>query len=420
MIVDLRNCATASDKFRKALDLALQETDGSQRLVKLSEVFRDFGQIVPRTVDIGAAFYFVWSTATKSVSTGQQLEMVARAALSAKIGVEGSVDASAEFADGLGTKVTADSLKKKVHTRAFGGNVKKLDADGNIDGSAWFATIDDPDLWAIIGRREFIPLTEFLPQDTQQKIKDAWDAAVADAWGGRPPKNPAYVLPDFHGTPPDFRSKPFTLSTSAGTEVVLTASAVPGELNGTSPSSRLAAAVDEGLTWELKYTNQCTTDQDDGTPLYWVLEHQSPAVQARRVQAQRRVDAENASIAQMGDDVGLLPRPADRVALAAISHSGNWFAGALDAASVLNEPAVGSHAVWSVAPADPSRFDPRRPNKYVITNHQTGLVLGELTTGRDLTPDGSEMTAAKLVAAPADVDLANGGPTAWLVRLYDT
>jgi hypothetical protein len=418
MIVDLRNCATASEQFRTAVDIALAENDSSQRLLKLSEVFRNFGHVVPVTIDIGAAYYFVWKTATKNVSTGEKVETVASAALSAKL-KKGSVEAKATFADGTGKTFTADTMLKAIHCRAFGGNVDSLDDTGSIDVGSWMATKDDPNLWAVIDRRNFVSVTEFLPPQTQTRVKEAWDKAVSDAWGGHPPRNPGYALPDFHGSPPDVSSKPFTLSTSVGSERVLTPNILPGQVNDTSPFSKIMAAVDEGLTWKLAYTKRCTTDQLDGVPLYWILEHQSPAVSTRRLKDQQRVDAKNRAIDQMGGGASAhVPRPASQLALSAVSRGGSWYAGVMDAATVLAESPVGSPAVWSVAPADPSTVDPSKPNKYVIRNQKTGLVLGALATSRDLTPDGSEITAATLVQPPAaDVDLTKG-PTAWVVRLH--
>ena len=122
--LNLKECATASERFKTAIGSALDAYDRSKNIQPLLEVFKDYGTAVPSEVTLGGQLLFVHTEDCQGKVNESEVEEVISAAVNIKTTkAEGSVGAS--FQNAQGNKVTGDSVNKATD---FDGQRRGLDA----------------------------------------------------------------------------------------------------------------------------------------------------------------------------------------------------------------------------------------------------------------------------------------------------
>ena len=166
--LNLKDCATASDRFKTAIRTALEVYDKNGNITPLLTVFEEFGTAVPSAVVLGGQLLLVHTEDCQGSVNERDVENVISAAVSIKTTkAEGS--AGATFQNAEGTKVSADRVHKSTTFTVRGG-----DATRASDPQTWPATVKPPSQWAVIGRSKLTSVVEWLPDDLRARVMALW------------------------------------------------------------------------------------------------------------------------------------------------------------------------------------------------------------------------------------------------------
>jgi MAC/Perforin domain len=166
--LNLKECATASERFKTAIRAALGAYDKSTDIKPLLKVFEEFGTAVPSEVILGGQMLLVHTEDYQGTVNESEVENVISAAVSIKTTkAEGSVGVS--FQNAQGNKVSGDSVNKATTFTVRGG-----DATRASDPPSWPGTVKPPSQWAVIGRSKLTPILEWLPEDLRSRVMTLW------------------------------------------------------------------------------------------------------------------------------------------------------------------------------------------------------------------------------------------------------
>ena len=166
--LNLRECATASERFRSAIRTALDAHDRSGDVKPLLQVFEEFGTAVPGEVILGGQMLLVHTEDYQGTVNEKEVENVISAAVSIKTTkAEGSVGAS--FQNAQGSKVSGDSVNKATTFTVRGGDATKAS-----DPQNWPGTVKPPSQWAVIGRSKLVSILDWLPDDLRARVLGVW------------------------------------------------------------------------------------------------------------------------------------------------------------------------------------------------------------------------------------------------------
>ena len=162
----LKECATASERFKTAVRTALDAYDKSKAIQPLLDVFTAYGTAVPNEVILGGQMVLVTEEDYQGTVNESEVENVISAAVSIKTTkAEGSAGAS--FQNAEGKKLTADQVSKSMKLTVKGG-------DSTKDPQSWPGTVKPPSQWAVIGRSNLTSIVEWLPEDLRSRVKTVW------------------------------------------------------------------------------------------------------------------------------------------------------------------------------------------------------------------------------------------------------
>ena len=166
--LNLKECSTASERFKTAIRNALDAYDRSKDVKPLLTVFEEFGTAVPSEVILGGQMLLVHTEDYQGTVNEREVEDVISAAVSIKTTkAEGSVGAS--FQNAQGNKVSGDSVNKATTFTVRGGDATKAS-----DPQSWPGTVKPPSQWAVIGRSKLTPIVEWLPEDLRGRVMTLW------------------------------------------------------------------------------------------------------------------------------------------------------------------------------------------------------------------------------------------------------
>ncbi|MFO1154226.1 MAG: MAC/perforin domain-containing protein [Rhodospirillales bacterium] len=166
--LNLKDCATASDRFKTAVRTALDAYDKNADIKLLLKVFKEFGTAVPSEVILGGQMLLVHTEDYEGSVNEQEVENVISAAVSIKTTkAEGSIGAS--FQNAQGNKVSGDSVNKATTFTVKGGDSTKAS-----DPQNWPSTVKPPSQWAVIGRSKLTSIVEWLPDDLRSRVLAVW------------------------------------------------------------------------------------------------------------------------------------------------------------------------------------------------------------------------------------------------------
>ena len=166
--LNLKDCATASDRFKSAIRTALDTYDKSADIKPLLNVFEEFGTAVPNEVILGGQMLLVHTEDYQGSVNEREVENVISAAVSIKTTkAEGSVGAT--FQNAQGNKVSGDSVNKVTIFTVRGGDSTKAS-----DPQSWPGTVKPPSQWAVIGRSKLTSIVEWLPDDLRSRVMALW------------------------------------------------------------------------------------------------------------------------------------------------------------------------------------------------------------------------------------------------------
>ena len=168
----LKFCTAASDRFKDAVEGALNDYDkSSQRQGSpLLEVFRKYGTAVPKKVTLGGQMTMIHKEDYQGSVKEDEVKTVISAAVSIKSkGGTAQGTASASFQNGTGSTVTADHMSKSIQFTVKGGDATKAS-----NPSDWPDTVKPASRWAVIGREGMTPIIDFLPDDLRKRAMAVW------------------------------------------------------------------------------------------------------------------------------------------------------------------------------------------------------------------------------------------------------
>ena len=166
--LNLKDCATASDRFKTAIGNALDAYDTSKDVKPLLTVFKEFGTAVPSEVILGGQLLLVHTEDYNGTVNEREVENVISAAVSIKTTkAEGSVGAS--FQNAQGNKVSGDSVNKSTTFTVSGGDTTLAS-----NPEQWPNTVKPANSWAVIGRSNLTSIVEWLPQDLRSRVMTLW------------------------------------------------------------------------------------------------------------------------------------------------------------------------------------------------------------------------------------------------------
>ena len=166
--LNLKECATASERFKTAIRAALDAYDNSKDIRPLLRVFEEFGTAVPSEVILGGQMLLVHTEDYQGTVNESEVENVISAAVSIKTTkAEGSVGAT--FQNAQGNKVSGDSVNKATTFTVKGGDATLASNPQN-----WPGTVKPPSQWAVIGRSKLTPIVEWLPEDLRSRVMTLW------------------------------------------------------------------------------------------------------------------------------------------------------------------------------------------------------------------------------------------------------
>lgn len=390
--LDLTKCTTLADRFLSALKDGL---DKPKPFEALQNVFSQYGQVMPRYVELGGQIQFEQERVMSGDVEESTVTDVVTAAVKGKAGAS-SGTLTASFQDASGSKIDSQRIMDSARFRCVGG-------DTTLDSNPkdWAGTTKDPNSWDVLARSELIGLVDRIVDEAlKNRVKEVWRAGLRELWGTNPPAR--YVLPDMEG-------RPFTITEDASGQL-LAPSPVPHALAPLAPANIRSEALPNGAGWLLEYTGH-TSDggRGRGLPIYWLKEYQDEMLRDERKKDITAAKKVNAKLAESG----LAPArgvPALRVALSAVQRGSRWYASSEDVADT-EAVAVERHpAAWTLQPV--SNFD-RPGQSYVLQHWVSQKVLGSVKDDSEPFADGSSTPYVELADPPADLSTA----PAW--RLLD-
>ena len=166
--LNLKECATASERFKIAIRSALEAYDKRADIKDLLKVFQDYGTAVPSEVVLGGQLLFVHKEDYHGQVNESEVENVTSAAVNIKTTkAEGSVGAS--FQNAQGNKVTGDNVNKATDFTVNGG-----DSTLASNPPLWPASVKPASQWAVIGRSKLTSIVEWLPDDLRGRVLTLW------------------------------------------------------------------------------------------------------------------------------------------------------------------------------------------------------------------------------------------------------
>jgi hypothetical protein len=356
--LDLNKCLALREEVIKEIDNALTKPTIAEKAKALQAVFDDYGYLVPKTVELGGAQYMTSNRVEKASETEQVVKDSIAAAVKAQYG---TVKAGGKFkkTEGESLSTAAQEILSIAKTFCSGG-------EGYLKGTdQWPQSTRDPNKWAIIGRGDLVPLTDYLLEPRKTSVERVWNEWLESFWGGHTaPKG--YFKPVLDGLP-------FTISNGTGPQAVGLRPVYdpPGQPAALAPNSELGNPMKYGLAWELRYAEDVT---DEGGPVYFIIERLIPdQAQGRAEEWEAKKAARLAALG--GRHVQPLQEPLKRATLAAKEVAGEWRVCCEEAPDPGKpEKDLGNnYAAWRLEPATPLGVG------YVIRNHvKTDLTLGTL------------------------------------------
>lgn len=168
VLLRLKECATASERFKTAIRNALDTYDRIKDINPLLTVFQQYGTAVPNEVILGGHLLLVHREDFQGSVNEQEVESVISAAVSIKVG-QGQGQAGVSFQNAQGTKVTADDMHKLTKFTVRGGDTTLASSP-----SQWPNTVKPANSWAVIGRSNLTSIVEWLPQDLRSRVMTLW------------------------------------------------------------------------------------------------------------------------------------------------------------------------------------------------------------------------------------------------------
>jgi hypothetical protein len=164
----MQYCASASERFKAAIQNALESYDKTSNLTPLLNVFKDYGTAVPSEVILGGQMFMVHREDYQGSVREQEVENVISAAVSIKTG-KGEGSAGVSFQNATGSKVTADQMSKMTKFTVRGGDTTKASAPTD-----WPATVKPPSNWTVIARSGLTSILDWLPDDLRARAMAVW------------------------------------------------------------------------------------------------------------------------------------------------------------------------------------------------------------------------------------------------------
>jgi MAC/Perforin domain len=164
----LKECATASERFKTAIRNALDTYDRDKDINPLLTVFQEYGTVVPNEVILGGYMLLVHTEDYQGSVNEHEVRNTISAAVSIKAKT-GEGSAGMSFQNGLGTAVTADRMSKATQFTVRGGDTTLAS-----NPQQWPNTVKPASEWAVIGRSNLTPIVDWLPQDLRSRVTALW------------------------------------------------------------------------------------------------------------------------------------------------------------------------------------------------------------------------------------------------------
>lgn len=289
--VQIDKCTDLSPAFVDELSQALQLSDEDparqlqRQYAALSEIFREYGQAVAKTVTLGGQAWFTSDTLASALVSQTSVEDVLKVAVNLSMQKnaeapasggttsqskppDASAGGSATVALGDGHELKAETFSQEIIWQMDGGGRAVI---GN--NSEWLQQLANPSTWEVIRREDvtsifdFIQLKNPLLADALQRV---WKEARNAYWTGTAP--PGFDDPAFAGKQVFIKN---AMAVIGAYNAGATTDVVNAEFHGMYvpfppivPLQTLADPAGHHLLWQFAYAG--IYDHDSGEPLYRV------------------------------------------------------------------------------------------------------------------------------------------------------
>lgn len=188
--LDTTSLLKPSDQFKEAVDavLSIGKTEDDDTLDKrfeaLQKVFETYGHIAPSRVTLGGALYYTFSKTVTARVTDEQVEEVAQAAAEAHgkpYGADVQAEGHGSHEDANGDTFSAQSIRQEMSWTNIGGGPRTIE-----NSNAWLNSLSDPNLWRVVKRDGLRMVTDWLDDDTRDKVNALLQRGRKKLWDNRP------------------------------------------------------------------------------------------------------------------------------------------------------------------------------------------------------------------------------------------